>query len=34
MECSAFRREGQMDLRDMHQIGLLIDPRKKGGQYL
>ena len=34
MECSGYFREGQMDLRDMHEIGIIIDKRKRGGQYL
>lgn len=33
-ECSGYREAGQMHLRDMHQLGIVIDPRKKGGQYL
>lgn len=34
MECSGYEKEGGMELRDMHTLGLIIDPRKKGGQYL
>lgn len=34
MECSAYGREGEMHLRDMHELGIIIDTRKKGGQYL
>ena len=34
MECSGYRREGEMHLRDMHRLGLLLDTRDKGGQYL
>mgnify|MGYP001615272828 CR=1 FL=1 len=34
MECTDYRRQGEMDVRDMHQIALIIDAREKGGQYL
>lgn len=34
MECSGYRKDGTMSLRDIHEMGLLIDTRKKGGQYL
>ena len=33
-ECSGYERTGAMSLNDMHQLGLIIDSRKKGGQYL
>ena len=34
MECSGYRREGQMDLRDIHLLGIIIDSRDRHGQYL
>jgi hypothetical protein len=34
MECTLYRRRGEMDLRDMAIIALKIDPRDPGGQYL
>ena len=34
IECTSYEKRGEMDLRDMGQIALTIDPRKKGGQYL
>lgn len=34
MECSGYRKDGTMSLRDIHEMGTLIDTRKKGGQYL
>ena len=33
-ECSGYERNGQMSLHDMHQLGIIVDSRKKGGQYL
>lgn len=33
-ECSAYKKEGSMSLRDMHELGLRIDARKPSGQYL
>lgn len=33
-ECSRYRKEGQMSLRDMSTLGIIIDKRRKGGQYL
>ena len=34
MECSGYLKDGTMSLRDIHEMGVLIDIRKKGGQYL
>ena len=34
MECSGYRRNGEMHLRDMHRLGIVLDVREDGGQYL
>ena len=34
MECTDYKRVGEMHIRDMNDIAIVIDPRKKGGQYL
>jgi hypothetical protein len=33
-ECTDYKKVGEMHIRDMNDIALIIDPRKKGGQYL
>lgn len=34
MECTEYRKRGQLSLREMADLALLVDARKKGGQYL
>ena len=34
MKCTDYRRRGEMDLREMTQVAVLIDKRVSGGQYL
>ena len=34
MECSSYARRGELELRELTELAILIDPRDKGGQYL
>lgn len=33
-ECSSYRRSGEMNLRELTNLAILIDPRDRGGQYI
>ena len=32
IECSDYRRTGEMHIREMQDLAIIIDPRKRGGQ--